>query len=72
MLDGVDEARDVVSISDMPSLSANLRKTLHFIADSLKSIDQSWTFTGSVGMAHQAMGVDIGDIDLQTTQAGSY
>ena len=56
----------------MQIINNDLRETLHFIADLLKNVGQPWAFTGSVGMALQGVNLEIGDIDIQTNQAGSY
>ncbi len=59
-------------ISIMLTISNDLRETLIYIVDLLKDVDQPWAITGSLGMAIQGVEIDIGDIDIQTNQLGSY
>ena len=57
---------------DKMILEKKLYETLSLITALLKDTTHPWAFTGSVGISLQGVDLEIGDIDIQTDQAGAY
>ncbi len=48
------------------------QRTLRIIYNQLQGGSINWAITGSLGFSLHGMGVEVGDIDLQTDERGAY